>query len=253
MRNAGAYLRLLERTGDSITAAGIAELTKAPRSRQRGQGGASLWDRANRFVRLKGELPFDGVSPEGIIELVFDPDRWPDGTSDEARLDMELVRAKCLSMVQEREDAEPTARLQRVARRLRHMIATREPFETSEVADVQVTTLWGAKGVTADHVYILGLCEEAIPGARREEYPGTAEDFVEEQRRLFYVSVTRSRRTLVLSRAKKIRPGDAMRLGLSVASTEDRWQDLNMCPFLRDISALLPKAQPGDQWGGCTS
>jgi hypothetical protein len=41
--------------------------------------------------------------------------------------------------------------------------------------------LWGAKGVTADHVYIIALCEEAIPGTRREEYPGSNLEFKEEQ------------------------------------------------------------------------
>jgi superfamily I DNA/RNA helicase len=52
-----------------------------------------------------------------------------------------------------------------------------------------VATLWGAKGVTAEHVYILGVCEEGIPGERRDEYPGTEADYMEEQRRLFYVSI----------------------------------------------------------------
>lgn len=250
-RNADAYLRLLERTGDDITAQAIADLTKEPRSRQRGQGGTNLWDRARRFLKLKDEFRIEDETPQDILARVFDPERWPDNASHEARLDMELVRAKCLSMVEETQDADPAALLKRIARRLRHMIATREPFEVGEACDVQVTTLWGAKGVTADHVYILGLCEQAIPGERRDEYPGTDDDFVEEQRRLFYVSITRSRRTLVLSRAQKIRPGDAMRLGLSVTSTRERWLPLNMCPFLRDISGLLPKAEPGDKWQGC--
>jgi hypothetical protein len=50
-----------------------------------------------------------------------------------------------------------------------------------ETCDLQIATLWGAKGVTADHVYIIALCEEAIPGTRREEYPGSNLEFKEEQ------------------------------------------------------------------------
>ena len=132
------------------------------------------------------------------------------------------------------------------------MIATREPFESDEAHDLQVATLWGAKGVTAEHVYVLGLCEEALPGERRPEYPGTDEDFLEEQRRLFYVSITRSKRTLVLSRAKRIRRGEASRLGLSVSGGNRHWANLTMCPFLRDIMPGLPEAEDGESWGGIT-
>jgi superfamily I DNA/RNA helicase len=139
--------------------------------------------------------------------------------------------------------------LQHIARQLRYQIATREPFAAKgEAASLQVATLWGAKGITADHVYILGLCQEAIPGTRREDYRGTDEEYVEEQRRLFYVSITRPKHTLILSRAEKIRPGDAKRLNLSIQPRRRYWAELKMCPFLRDIITFLPDAQNGETW-----
>ena len=122
-----------------------------------------------------------------------------------------------------------------------------------ETADLQVATLWGAKGVTAEHVYVLVLCDEAIPGSRREEYPGTDREYEEEQRRLFYVSITRSKKTLVLSRGKSIRKGDALRIGLSVGTGGGYWVDLTMSRFLRDIIKFLPRAQPGESWAGCAT
>ena len=98
---------------------------------------------------------------------------------------------------------------------------------------------------------------EAGPGTgktfglvRREEYPGTEADYMDEQRRLFYVSITRSKQTLVMSRAARIRRGDAQRLGLAVGNG-GYWATLGMSPFLRDIMNLLPNAVPGDQWAGC--
>jgi DNA helicase II / ATP-dependent DNA helicase PcrA len=115
---------------------------------------------------------------------------------------------------------------------------------------LQVATLWGAKGVTADHVYILGVCDEAIPGERRDDYPGTEADFLDEQRRLFYVSITRSKRTLVLSRARRIPRGDARQLGLAAAGNAFH-PPLQMSRFLRDIIGLLPAAVRGEEWGGC--
>jgi superfamily I DNA/RNA helicase len=138
-----------------------------------------------------------------------------------------------------------------VARVLRYQIATRETFASGDTSDLQIATLWGAKGVTADHVYVIGLCEEAIPGIRRDEYPGTELQFKEEQRRLFYVSITRSKETLVLSRATSIGRGEAKQLGFHVKSGNGYRAQLNMSPFLRDILNYLPEYQEGEGWGGC--
>ena len=104
----------------------------------------------------------------------------------------------------------------------------------------------GPKESLPDHVYVIGLCDEAIPGEKREEYPGTADEFREEQRRLFYVSVTRSKRTLVLSRARFMWKGEAARLGIRLP----RNNTLEMCQFLRDIMYFLPDSQNGENWQG---
>lgn len=257
-RNADAYLRLLRESADQIIAEVLERIASEPREKARGSGGANLWDRAKRFVDLRNKLQSKGRSATELLEVVFTPDFWiADSTENEtAKLDMGLMRRKALEMIQdlgEEENEDSTgAILQGIAQRLRHQIATREPFASKEEAGtLQVATLWGAKGVSADHVYILGLCEEAIPGTRPEEYPGTDEEYVEEQRRLFYVSITRTRRTLVLSRAEKIRPGDAQRLNLSVRTHPGYWAKLWMCPFLRDIIGFLPTAQRGENWVGC--
>ncbi len=143
-------------------------------------------------------------------------------------------------------------RLRAVARRLRYQIATREPFAVEESSPhIQVATLWGAKGVTAEHVYLLGACDEAIPGQPKEEYPGTAEEYFEEQRRLFYVSITRSKKTLVISRATSAETGEAMRMGLAIEPGHGYRVNLKMSRFLRDIVNQLPTAIDGKKWGGC--
>lgn len=135
--------------------------------------------------------------------------------------------------------------------RMRHQIATNEPLATGEPSDLQVTTLWGAKGVTAEHVYILGVCEEALPGERRDEYPGTEGDYVNEQRRLFYVSITRAKETLVISRPRRVRRGLAYQLGLAITNGYQFWVDLKMSPFLHEIMNVLPNAVAGEAWDGC--
>jgi superfamily I DNA/RNA helicase len=83
--------------------------------------------------------------------------------------------------------------------------------------------LWGAKGATAEHVYLQGVCREAIPGERREGYPGTEADYIDEQRRLFYVSITRTKKTLVLSRALEVKRGPARQMGVKLTSGGPYW------------------------------
>ncbi len=257
-RNAGAYLRLLDGANDQITAATVEALAAEPRNQQRGAGGTALWDRAQRFLELRRRFVIDPQADAAVaLVAIFNADAWvPDGSADAeiARLDIELLLDKTAISLTDEVDRHPTAtpleHLREIAKRLRQQIATREPIAENNATQLQVATLWGAKGVTAEHVYILGVCEEGIPGERREEYPGTEADYIEEQRRLFYVSITRSKQTLVISRAARIRTGEAQRLGLSVGNGRF-WSTLRMSPFLRDIMNLLPDAVPGDQWGGC--
>ena len=196
-----------------------------------GIGGQKLLDRAKRFTVLRGELKWNGDDSLSLLQEIFDVNRWDVGDSSEfetAKLDMELLFIKASDICRELEvnipDSTAEEKLREVARRLRHQIATREPFVADESSDLQITTLWGAKGITADHVYVIGLCDEAIPGIRREEYPGTDNEYNEEQRRLFYVSITRSKKTLVLSRAKSIGSGQAKQLGLQLKN----WQRLSI-------------------------
>lgn len=58
---------------------------------------------------------------------------------------------------------------------------------------VTLTTMHGAKGLTADVVIVCQLEDEAMPG------PDLTQAAADEQRRLLYVSITRARRRLVLT------------------------------------------------------
>jgi superfamily I DNA/RNA helicase len=190
------------------------------------------------------------------IEKLFEDDEWIEESEVEnspVRLGMSSLRYAARSIAEaELADGEVHARdkvLKKVAQRLRYQIATREQLVVVEgLAQVQVTTLWGAKGVTADHVYILGLCEEALPGSKRPEYPGTDLEFRDEQQRLLYVSITRPKQTLIMSRPKRIRFGEASQLGISVTGSDGGMVQLKVCPFLRSIAQYLPEAKSGHSW-----
>ncbi|MCC7019561.1 MAG: ATP-dependent helicase [Ardenticatenales bacterium] len=256
-RNAAAYLRFFGQVGDRITDQSVRNLASEPRSQVRGGGGAKVWDRAHRYVSLMDSIGDPTSSPQTIINTVFGPDWWSDKqvlTGDDRR-DLESLKNAALGLLVDMgSDDEPqrdlAQQLGQVARHLRQQIATREPFVSAEHVDVPVYTLWGSKGLTAEHVYIIGACDEAIPGAYDESYPGTENDYIEEQQRLMYVSITRSRRSLVISRPLKARYGDAKKLGFAVRHNEGRWVQLQMSRFMRSILRWLPNAVEGDSWRG---
>ena len=254
-RNADAYLKFLSECNDKITDVDVEHL--ANRSKQPpGSGGKNLWHRAKRLIELKEQIPWHGEDAVAFLNDVFDTSKWNADQSpdpDTATIDMKLILSKACDIYQELENPDSTGhqKLREVATRLRYGIATREQFAPDAKSQLQIATLWGAKGVTTDHVYLIGLCKEAIPGPRRDDYPGTDNDHFEEQRRLFYVSITRSKKTLVLSRAKQIRRGEAARLRLTADEGDEYYKQLQMSPYLRDIRKYLPRFKWGKEWKGC--
>ncbi|MEO7111908.1 MAG: ATP-dependent helicase, partial [Polyangiaceae bacterium] len=69
---------------------------------------------------------------------------------------------------------------------------------------VTLSTLHGAKGLEFDIVYLIGCEEGLLPHSRTIDSRATdaAPADLEEERRLFYVGVTRAKDTLILSRCK---------------------------------------------------
>jgi DNA helicase-2/ATP-dependent DNA helicase PcrA len=252
-RNASAYLRFLKRCNDVVTAQAVLDLCDEKRTINRGEGGTALRDQACRYRQLIQELDWGTLDARSLIDAVFEPIRWVVQGADEAdtaTTDLQVLRTNALQIFDELGtsvvESGRDRQLREVARQLRYTIATREPLAANLDAQLQVMTLWGGKGLTADHVYVVGLCDEAIPGVKATEYPGTDLEYVEEQRRLFYVSMTRAKKTLVLSRPKKIRPGDAKRLNLRLSGRVGHYAELQMCRFLREIMDSIPDAVPGE-------
>jgi DNA helicase-2/ATP-dependent DNA helicase PcrA len=60
---------------------------------------------------------------------------------------------------------------------------------------VRIMTMHGAKGLSAQVVFIPGLMEDILPGNLRRPYPG----LVLEAARMLYVSITRARAACIIS------------------------------------------------------
>ncbi|HEX5725525.1 MAG TPA: ATP-dependent helicase, partial [Longimicrobiaceae bacterium] len=87
----------------------------------------------------------------------------------------------------------------------------RDTAEEEEPDRVTLLTMHSAKGLEFAHVFIVGVEEEILPHARSVEAAGGGADAVAEERRLFYVALTRARHRLTLSGcATRRRGGDVL-------------------------------------------
>ncbi|MCK1562811.1 ATP-dependent helicase [Bradyrhizobium sp. 173] len=79
------------------------------------------------------------------------------------------------------------------------------PKEPPHDADaVSLLTVHGAKGLEFDHVWVIGLAESVLPSWQSLQ-PNAKPAELEEERRNCFVAITRTKQTLVLSRAEQYR------------------------------------------------
>ncbi|WP_353987604.1 ATP-dependent helicase [Ruicaihuangia caeni] len=109
-----------------------------------------------------------------------------------------------------------------VADLLERQAAQHEPG----LAAVTLATLHSAKGLEWDHVYLVGAAEGLLPISHARDERG-----VEEERRLFYVGVTRARRSLRISWAR---------------DGQHRSGSRSPSRFLQDLRSRIPDAALSD-------
>ncbi|MGA9883037.1 MAG: UvrD-helicase domain-containing protein [Candidatus Acidiferrales bacterium] len=255
VRNALAYVRLLFHPEDNIALLrvlnvpprGIGAATVAALESRAREMSKSLWDAiasgelapGKKFpAALKSfhemmealreecrELP-----PAGMIERVLDRTGYlgwveqQDNVEHTARADnlRELSNAM----------AEATEQGQTLEDLLDHASLVSDSDQYEESATVSLMTLHSAKGLEFDAVFLAGLEEGLLPHSR--SFNTTAE--IEEERRLFYVGMTRAKKSLVVSRAVYRRSYGEERLRASIPSR-----------FLGEIPGDLIEAAAGSQ------
>ena len=254
-RNAPAYEHL--RGEGLLTVERLRAIADQPVGALSGTGRSHVHERARRLRGLLDEPEGIDRQPEEIVGWVLDdPKRWVQenaASAELARQDLNRLKTEAQRMLNE---TEPALGLNDLVGSLRSRIATREPIGQSADPQIEIVTLWGAKGLTADYVYVAGLCDEALPGPHDQNSTGLTEsEHLMEQLRLLYVSVTRARSGLVISRPTRIKRGEVKALGLTHGRGPNRWwQDLHACSFLRDLPAgVLPDSVPGADWVDSTS
>jgi DNA helicase II / ATP-dependent DNA helicase PcrA len=255
VRNALAYVRLIFHPEDDVALLrvlnvpprGIGATTVAVLEARAKESGKSLWEtiRAGEFStgkKIAGAL-------NGFRELIQALQEECREMPPAALIERVLDRTGFLTWVEQQDNLEHTSRADNLRELSNAMAEATEQGQTLEdlldhaalVSDadqyeedvpVSLMTLHSAKGLEFDAVFLAGLEEGLLPHGRALDTPGE----VEEERRLFYVGMTRAKRSLVLSRAIYRRSYGEERLRASLPSR-----------FLSEIPRDLIEAAAGSQ------
>ncbi len=255
VRNALAYVRLIFHPEDDVALLrvlnvpprGIGATTVAGLEARAKETSKSLWDtiRAGEFStgkKIAGALNYF----RKLIETLQEECRELPPASLIERV---LGRTGFLNWIEQQDNLEHTSRAENLRELSNAMAEATEQGQTLEdvldhaalVSDadqyqedvaVSLMTLHSAKGLEFDAVFLAGLEEGVLPHGRSLDTPGE----VEEERRLFYVGMTRAKRSLVLSRAIYRRSYGEERLRASLPSR-----------FLSEIPRELIEAAAGSQ------
>ncbi len=261
-----AYLRVLVNPADDVSLErivnvprrGIGETTVARLRALAEADGTSLFDALARaqevlsaaaakkilafrafldgLVRLAGTAPLPVIVSEVVAGSGYREALLAEG-GEEAR-DRVANVDELLNDAEEREEASPGSTLADFLEDA--ALATDADREGAPGPAVRLMTLHAAKGLEFDDVFIVGCCEGVLPIASF----GAPQSELEEERRLFYVGMTRARKRLWL-----IHPRAVLDRGMTVDTPPSRFLaelDPRFCEFAPERRIFLGSAASGE-------
>jgi DNA helicase-2/ATP-dependent DNA helicase PcrA len=179
----------------------------------------AIHDRLARLTELRGRA---------LVDVLF-PSRhkWAEPFRDSAQVVLEL-------------DAETAA-----ADLVSELVERVSHHDMPESGDfVRIMSLHKSKGLTSRAVIVMGCIQGLIPfmdwRVLQRMTPNEQEERLREQRRLFYVAITRTREVLVLSHPAGLPAGVANAAGLDVYGGASQ--------FLSELGPARPNIQTGQTW-----
>ena len=121
-----------------------------------------------------------------------------------------------------------------------------QPELPTDVDYVRVMSLHKSKGLSADLVVVMGCIEGLIPTLKRNVTLQEQERLLEEQRRLFYVAITRTRRILNLSSVTQMPRDIAHRIGVRFHHGGPTHAQTVASRFLSELGPTRPRAVTGN-------
>ena len=134
---------------------------------------------------------------------------------------------------------------------LRHEVTQPDlPDSASDV--IRVMSLHKSKGLTASLVVVTGCMSGALPTVTMDTSPVERDRQIDEQRRLFYVAITRSTHTLVISSAVNLPNSEARANGIDIIRSRSRngiWTaQTSASPFIAELGPSAPSPMTTSQW-----
>ena len=179
----------------------------------RARDGCRTWVRIVNDARRAID---DGVPAGEVVQLIasrIDLKRniFAESGQNNKAAGRRWTNVKFLIRAFERRDAKEKMDREAYAQFLRVLMLREESDEEQDATDkVTLTTMHGAKGLEFRYVFVVGLEEGLLPHARTldervtdaPQVDGRAIDEIEQERRLFYVAVTRAKEQLYLCHAR---------------------------------------------------
>jgi DNA helicase-2/ATP-dependent DNA helicase PcrA len=178
-------------------------------------------------ARLSALQQISGTT--GLVDALF-----PDGVQE-----LRLLRDSVAAMNDEMLPSD-------VLERLRNLITQPEMPEKANF--VRIMSLQKSKGLTSKVVIVLGCVAGLIPFVDSKETPEEQAKILCEQRRLFYVAMTRPTQILVLSSFATIDRHFAYKIGATTRVGLTPEARTIASPFLGELGATTPAAKIGDEW-----
>jgi DNA helicase-2/ATP-dependent DNA helicase PcrA len=125
---------------------------------------------------------------------------------------------------------------------------TQPELPGTQGTSVRIMSLHKSKGLTARLVIIAGCVTGIIPSINPQASLAEQNRQREEQPRLFFVGLTRSTETLVLSSAVRMPYAAALRMGVPVAARSGPNAILQASPFLAELGPNAPQPISGNNW-----
>lgn len=230
--------------------------------------GSPSW-RRGQYTSLRVYCEQHGAAPLTVLEKVVNGEVQLDGISQlTARfqtLQDELTRLRQLSVMQLFEDILPTGTER--ADPIRELVTGKldtiggaaalldllkseitQPEMPAEGDFVRLMSLHKSKGLTSRATIIVGCVHGLIPFVDHDLPPTELEAHTQEQRRLFYVALTRAKEILVLSSAASIPRQLAYKIGAIVKGGTPQNGKTIACEFIQDLGPTVLPARLGSAW-----
>jgi|CXWL01.1.fsa_nt_gi superfamily I DNA/RNA helicase len=123
-----------------------------------------------------------------------------------------------------------------------------QPEMPEEGEFVRVMSLHKSKGLTSKVAIVAGCTEGLIPFQDDEQSPAEQDAVLREQRRLFYVVITRSTEVLVLSSAARMERKLAWKIGVRLQPGQAATGNTIASRFLGELGPTAPPARTGAIW-----